>query len=81
MSVLRPLSLVWLLLLSLDGSAAGDDESLEADFLEYLANMEGDEDDWTLLADAKEPPAPPPKATSEPRKTTKEAVEPAVDKR
>ena len=33
---------------------------LDADFLEYLANLGGDEEDWALFADEDEPRRTPP---------------------
>jgi hypothetical protein len=45
--------------------AADELESLDADFLAYLAELEGDEDDWTIVeppANAAAKPAAAPKA-------------------
>jgi len=33
---------------------------LDTEFLEYLENLEGEEEDWTLFEDKKPPPPPPP---------------------
>ena len=80
--MVRPAFMTLLLLMSLSGRAADEIEPLDAAFLDYLANMEGDDDDWTLLADAAEKKTPPPKASpAEPGKTSKEAAKPAVDER
>lgn len=66
--------------------AADEIEPLDADFLEYLANMESDDDNWTLLdnpdqqpasQDSESEPADPPAA----RKASKEAAKPAVEER
>jgi hypothetical protein len=70
-----------LLLLSLTALAADPIEPLDGDFLDYLANMEGDDDDWTLLADVEEAPTAPREAGDDPGKTSKEAAQPAVEKR
>ena len=72
-----------LLLLNSSGYAADDIEPLDGAFLVYLANMEGDEDDWTLLAEASEaPPATQDEDSSaKPEKTSKEPAAPAVDER
>ena len=53
--------LVILLLASvtLSARAADDLESLDEDFLSYLAEFEGDEDDWTIV---DQPPAKTPAA-------------------
>ncbi len=70
-----------LLLLSLSGRAADEIEPLEGAFLDYLANLEADGDDWTLLANAEDP-TPPPPSTAKPEKPAKEAASnPAVDER
>lgn len=77
----------WLLpclfaVLSTAAPAAEEAEQLDADFLEYLAHLEGDDDDWTLLAQAEEQQAPPPKdAESKASKPSKHADQPAVDER
>jgi len=81
MSMRRPVSLSVLLLLSLTAPAADQIEPLDGDFLDYLANLEGDDDDWTLLADAEEARTAPRKADDDPGKTSKEAADPAVEKR
>lgn len=44
--------LMGLVLVSGGARAADEIEPLDGAFLEYLANLEGDDDDWTLLADA-----------------------------
>ena len=46
------------------GLAADDLETLDADFLSYLAELEGEDDDWTIV---ELPPAkqPAPAATSQ----------------
>lgn len=61
-------------------------EQLDAAFLEYLANLEGDDDNWTVLAEAAEEPAD--KAddqarseTSKPRRQSKEPAKPAAEDR
>jgi hypothetical protein len=53
---------------------------LDAEFLEYLEDLEGDEEDWTLFEEKKPPPPPPPKpkATDKP---AKEAAPSAADKK
>ena len=60
--------------------AAEEEEQLDADFLEYLANLEGDDDDWTLVARAEEAPEPPRKeAESKTPQPSTQADRPAVD--
>lgn len=76
--------LAGLLMLSAAGFAAEEIEPLEGAFLEYLGNLEGDEDDWTLLVDAQDPPTAPPEdaqASKPARETPKEPAKPAVDER
>lgn len=48
-----------LMLLSTSVPAAEKAEQLDADFLEYLANLEGDDDDWTLIVETAEAEATP----------------------
>ena len=57
----------------------GKIEPLEADFLEYLAIMEGDGDDWTLLAEAAHKVEATKDAAAAPRKSTKEAAKPVEE--
>jgi hypothetical protein len=67
--------------------AADEIEPLDADFLEYLASMESDDDNWTLLDQSDHPPASKhpererPLGQSAARKASKEAAKPAVDER
>jgi hypothetical protein len=69
-------------LLSAVAPAAEETEQLDAEFLEYLAHLEGDEDDWTLLAQADEPqPRPGKDAGSQRPKTSERPNRPAVDER
>jgi hypothetical protein len=71
-----------LLLLSAGASAAEESEQLDADFLEYLAHLEGEDDDWTLVAQPEEaPPSPPRKVESKTPPPSKQADKPAVDER
>jgi len=44
--------------------AADDAESLDEDFLAYLAELESEQDDWTIV----DAPATPPKKSAEPAK-------------
>lgn len=76
-------------------AAEAEIEPLDGAFLEYLANLEGDDDNWTLLAEADEKPparadkpqsetakpAQPGKETAQPRKTSKDAEAPAAEDR
>lgn len=74
----------FLVVLSTAAPAAEDAEQLDADFLEYLANLEGDDDDWTLLAQVEDPKTPPQgqkPAESKAPKPSKPADQPAVDER
>lgn len=75
-TMIRCLSACVLALLSATAFAAEEVEQLDAEFLEYLAHLEGDEDDWTLVAQADE-------AQPEPRKDAdgKQPAKPAVDER
>jgi len=65
---------------TMNGQAADDLESLDEDFLSYLAEFEGDEDDWTIVepTPAKTPvaakPAQPSDTTAS--KTTKQPAKP-----
>lgn len=79
----RWLSAGVLVLLSTAASAAEEPEHLDADFLEYLAQLEGEDDDWTLIAEAEEArPTPPRKdADAKAPKPSKQADRPAVDER
>lgn len=68
--------------------AADEIEPLDADFLEYLANLEADDDNWTLLDDGMDrEPASNHSETEQPaerpaaRKSSKEAAKPAVEER
>ena len=82
--MIKPAVLGFLLTLSQPLLAADEIEPLDADFLEYLANMEREDDDWTLLADAEDrQPASTDKAVAEAkaRKAEKEAAPPAADER
>jgi hypothetical protein len=78
---LLPLLALWTMQLS----AADRIDELDADFLDYLAEMEADdEDDWTLLADTQAQAKSVVKKASEENESTKankEAVTPAVDER
>jgi hypothetical protein len=78
----RGLSACVFVLLSAAAIAAEEAEQLDGDFLEYLANLEGDDDDWTLLAQAEEAkPQPGKDAEGKAEKTSKQADPPAVDER
>lgn len=82
--MLRPALLGLLLTLTQALPAAEEIEPLDADFLDYLANMEREDDDWTLLADAEDrPPAATDKAAAEAKapKPAKEAAPTAADER
>ena len=80
---MRALSACVCVLLSAVAPAAEDSsEQLDAEFLEYLANLEGDDDDWTLVAEAEETRSPPRRETdSQAPKPSKQADSPAVDER
>ena len=54
--------------------AAEDLESLDADFLTYLAEFEGEGDDWTIV---ESPPASPAKPTPPPPASKPNAAKPA----
>jgi hypothetical protein len=82
--VLRPAVFGLLLTLTQALPAADEIEPLDADFLEYLANMEREDDDWTLLADAEDRQrTSTDKAAAEAQaaKKAKEAASPAADER
>lgn len=77
-------------LVSVGTNALGADEVglPDADFLEYLGTLEGDEDNWTLVeqvaskpAAASTGPAKVPATAAEPRKASKEAAKPAAEQR
>lgn len=67
--------------------AADEIEPLDAAFLEYLANLEADDDNWTLLDDPDSEPASKDPENEQPaekpaaRKSSKEAAKPAVEER
>jgi hypothetical protein len=77
----RVLLLVGWMLLGAVTQAADEIEPLDGDFLEYLANMEDEDDDWTLLEDAPAKTADGEANKDEARKPSKEAAKPAVDER
>jgi hypothetical protein len=84
--MIRALSACVLALLSADAPAADDTEQLDAEFLEYLATLEGDDDDWTLVAQAEEARQAKDAVNRAPdetsaRKVPKQADPPAVDER
>ena len=60
---------------------AAEEVQLDAEFLEYLANLEGDDDDWTLVAQAEDAPAPRKDAQSTTPKPSQQADAPVVDER
>jgi hypothetical protein len=83
----RALLLAGWVLIGAATQAAEDIEPLEADFLEYLANLEADEDNWTLLGEPDREPVskeieneqPAKKAAA--RKASNEAAKPAAEER
>lgn len=81
LTMLRPAFMTLMLLPSLSGFAADEAEPLEGAFLDYLANLEADNDDWTLLAAAQDPSPPPPGATKPEQPPKAAASNPAVDER
>lgn len=58
-----------------------ENEPLDGAFLEYLANLEGDGDDWTLLTEAEEDPAEAQAKPAKPTQPSKEAAKPAEEER
>jgi hypothetical protein len=80
--MIRGLSACVFALLSTTALAAEEAEQLDGDFLEYLAHLEGDDDDWTLVAQGEEAqPKPSKDAESKPEQPSKQADPPAVDER
>lgn len=83
--MIRGLPASVLVLLSALAPAAEEPEQLDGDFLEYLAHMEGDDDDWTLVAPPEEAEAQPPpaqkKIESKTSQPPKPAAKPAADER
>jgi len=77
----RVLLLVSWMLLGAVTQAADEIEPLDGDFLEYLANMEDEDDDWTLLEEAPRKAATPSEGEQAAKKPSKEAAKPAVDER
>lgn len=70
--------LLMLLALSMPSIAAAEDlEPLDADFLVYLAELEGDGDDWTIV----ESPASESTATSKPVATDRPREKPSSSAR
>jgi hypothetical protein len=71
-------TVAWALLLwSLAWTArsADDLESLDEDFLSYLAEFEGDDDDWTIVEPA--PPPAPAKPVTKPKTVAKAPSSPS----
>lgn len=83
----RALFLAGWMLIGAGTRAADEIEPLEADFLDYLANLEADEDNWTLLDDPDRKPASedsedgPSAKKPAPRNASEEAAKPAVEER
>ena len=79
----RVLVLVSWMLLGALTQAADEIEPLDGDFLEYLANMEDEDDDWTLLEEAPRKAADDKQAAKKPERPqpSKEAAKPAVEER
>ena len=77
----RALLLIGWMLLSAVTQSSDEIEPLDGDFLEYLANMEDEDDDWTLLEDAPRKPATPSEAEQSSKQPTKEAAKPAEETR
>jgi hypothetical protein len=77
--VTRVLLLAGWMLFGVVARAADKIEPLDADFLEYLANMESDDDNWTLLDDPDHKPKPVRKPVT--REANKEAAKPAAEER
>lgn len=78
--MIRALSMGVLALLSVTTHAAEDTEPLDAEFLEYLGTLEGDDDDWTLVAETRNQDDPARKDRKAPQ-DSKPADPPAVDER
>ncbi|MBL8267638.1 hypothetical protein [Steroidobacter sp.] len=84
----RALLLMSLVATSTSTLAAEDIDPVDADFLEYLGTLEGDEDNWTLVEQAASKPAPAstspakaPATATESGKASKEAAKPAAEQR
>ena len=58
---------------------AAEPEPLDEEFLEYLAQLEGDEDDWTLF-EAEAKPAPVQPAASKPTAAKEPVAKPPPSK-
>jgi len=70
-----------MLLCSIGLCAATDDiESLDEDFLAYLAEFEGDDDDWTIVEAPVTPAPAKPASELAPKTTTKASPSPATPK-
>jgi len=69
-------------LLCVPCAAAGAEKvaPLDAEFLEYLESLEGDEEDWTLFEDKKPPPPPPAPKRKAKEKPAEEATRGTADK-
>lgn len=66
------------------GAQAADEiEPLDLEFLDYLANMETDDDNWTLLDDREQQRASNSAESEKPAtdQATQEAAKPAVEER
>lgn len=77
----RALLVVGWMLLGAVTQAADEIEPLDGDFLEYLANMEDEDDDWTLLEEAPRKAATAAEGEQSTQKPSKEAAKPAVEER
>jgi hypothetical protein len=80
--MIRELSACVFVLLGAAALGADETEQLDADFLEYLAHLEGDDDDWTLVAQSEQPQSQSDEDTDrKAEKAPKQADRPAVDER
>lgn len=79
-SKLAPMLALALMLTAWTAKSAENIESLDEDFLSYLAEFEGDEDDWTIVepVTAKTPAKPTTEANQPPAKKTPASTKPAT---
>ena len=81
LNVKSAVMLVSFLMISGVTQAADEIEPLDVEFLDYLANMEGDDDDWTLLATEQPGVSSEPASKPATREATEEAAQTAVERR
>jgi hypothetical protein len=65
-NLLGPLLMLGAASLATSAAQAGEPQPLDEEFLDYLSQLEGDDDDWTLFDGEEAKPAPAPPAAAKP---------------